>query len=108
MAYFVLFYADKLKEVILSAKNKDFAIIVPYMKQRKEYIQTIMASGSPYAGMVIATTNSFQALERAFVFVDLTTAENLGGKVGFVADRHQLSFTFTRQTQPLTVYEDQE
>ena len=44
--------------------------------------------------------------EKPYVFVDFTAAANLGGKVGFVADRHRIAVCLTRQTQFLVVMAD--
>jgi hypothetical protein len=44
--------------------------------------------------------------EKSYVFVDLTVSENLGGKVGFVADKHKLAVVLTRQQQFLMIFAD--
>ena len=83
-----------------------FVIVVPYLQQCKLYIRTIPAAQSELGGITIATANSFMGWEKAYVFVGLTASENLGCKVGFVADKHGLAVILTRQQQFLMLFAD--
>jgi len=99
MAHFVLSYIARLKK-FTNTPNTKYAIIVPYLGQRAVYLRTILAAGEEFEGITVATANSFMGWENAFVFV---AAGNLGGKVGFVADRHRIAVLLTRQSQFLMV-----
>jgi hypothetical protein len=66
----------------------------------------MIAAEAEFGGIQVATANSFVGGEKAPVFVDSTAAENLGGKVGFVADRHRIAIILTRQNQFLAIFGD--
>jgi hypothetical protein len=94
IAHFVLMYIKKHKEATGST-NKDHAILVPYTKQRKNYMRELLTAGTEFEGVTIATANSFQAWEKLFVHFDIVAAKNLSGKSRLVAVRHRSSVIFT-------------
>jgi hypothetical protein len=105
IAHFVLAYVLRIK-IATGATNEQIVIVIPYLQQRRLYIRTILAGLSDFGGITVATTNSFMGWEKSYVFVDLTVSENLGGKVGFVADKHRLAVVLTHQQQFLMVFAD--
>jgi len=105
MAHFVLAYIMRIK-IATGATNAEIVILVPYLQQRRLYIRTILAAFADFSGITVATANSYIGWEESYVFVDLTVSENLGGKVGFVADKHRLAVILTRQQQFLMLFAD--
>jgi superfamily I DNA and/or RNA helicase len=103
IAHYVLLYIRMIKAAT-GATNKMIVILVPYLQQRRLCIQTILAAEEEFGGITVATTNSFLGREREFVFADFCGAANLGGKVGFIADKHRLSTKITRQTKFLVAF----
>jgi hypothetical protein len=81
-------------------------IVIPYLQQRALYIREILRASNEFGGITVATANSFMGWEKSYVFVDFMVAANLGGKVGFVADRHRIAVCLIRQTQFLVVLAD--
>ncbi|PMD22742.1 hypothetical protein NA56DRAFT_701820 [Hyaloscypha hepaticicola] len=73
---------------------------------RALYIREILRASNEFGGITVATANSFMGWEKSYVFVDFMVAANLGGKVGFVADRHRIAVCLIRQTQFLVVLAD--
>jgi hypothetical protein len=106
IAHLVLTYIRMLKAFTPSISNRQIEIVVPYLQQRRLYVRPILAADEEFKGITIATANSFMGWEREFVFADFTAAENLSGKVGFVADKHRLTVKVTRQSQFLTCVAD--
>lgn len=105
-AHFTLIYIASMKQAVPALRNTGITIVVPYAQQRKGYIKICLARGSEFDGISIATANTYQGWENQIVFLDLTAAHNLGGAVGFVADKHRLAVMLTRQSQLLTVVGD--
>lgn len=83
----------------------DIFVIVPYLEQRKLYLK-IKPSKSEWSALQIVTSNKAQCFESSIVFFDSTVAENLGGKIGFVADKHRLAAYTTRHKHTLVVVID--
>jgi superfamily I DNA and/or RNA helicase len=106
--YTVDMISTLLKQFPDQLKMKDIIIMVPYIEQRRMYVKLSMTSGSPIQGIRVATGNSFHGWEECLIFYDMTAAANLGGRVGFVADRHRLAVTLTRQSQFLIVVGDED
>jgi hypothetical protein len=104
LAHYTLWYVKSMKDST-GATNDMFVIVVPYLQQRAMYTRIILASPD-LTGIQVATANGFMGWEKPYVFVDFTAAENLGGKVGFVADRHRIAVCLTRQTQFMVVMAD--
>ncbi|KAF4637976.1 hypothetical protein G7Y89_g110 [Cudoniella acicularis] len=98
-AYFTLKYIRKMREALPSVQNSDFVVVIPYVRQRKIYVKQILYNPAEFAGIIIATTNTYQGWENKFVFNDFTSAENLKGKAGFVTNKHRLAVALTRTTQ---------
>lgn len=103
--HITLKYIRALLRAVPEISLDDIFIIVPYLEQRKLYMK-IKSTMPEWASLQILTANKAQGHESAIVFFDGTVAENLKGKVGFVADKHRLAVYTTRHQHTLAVVMD--
>jgi hypothetical protein len=76
MGHYTFWYIRSMKEGT-DATNDMFVIVVPYLQQRALYTRTIL-DAPEFAGIQIATANSFMGWEKPYVF---TAAANLGARL---------------------------
>jgi hypothetical protein len=104
-AYTVFQVVRTLKKAVPDLQNHEIVVLAPYCQQRRGILLQICKSGE-FAVIQVATVTGYHGWENKYVVCDFTVAANLGGKVGFVAERHRLAVALTRQVAFLWIIGD--
>lgn len=104
-AHYTMNLIRRLLEDVKEITVDDFVVIVPYTCQEKLY-KKVCASHPELKDLYIVTSTAYQGREKPIVFADFVAAANLGGAIGFVADKKRMAVTLTRQADFLVVLGD--